>query len=176
MTQHNRAPLAMGLALTLATAGCATKKDTATELPAPAPSVLRADTDTAGCSGRLAGFEETGFSKDGKVYTITSVGEAACATLYDPATLKDILALRPGNELIGACLFGGDKPARLHTYVVGDTLSAVGDVNLNESGLTGALDIDMCPQGVPDVAYIYYDTPPTPTAGNALSEPVPRNS
>jgi hypothetical protein len=108
------------------------------------------------CTGTITNLAYETFTKDGDAYRVREIADGECATIYDPATRRDLGSVRAG-ELILACTFVTDKPARLHVMnpIKGEPY-VVGDTNLTQEGVNQVLDegVASCDaMGVPDIGF-----------------------
>jgi len=117
MFNHNRAPrtLAVFTGATLALAACTSsgegKVTTTTQLPAIETWPSRAPQDaahSAGCDGKISGWRDVTFTKDGEEYQITDIEGGGCAAIYDNETKSHKLlgSVSVGTGIIAPCAVG----------------------------------------------------------------------
>lgn len=163
--KYNTAPTlaAFGVSAGLVLGGCSSTP----EQPIPSPSTIPAPTYrpevTCKQSGTLDMYTQTGWSKDGYVFTVTGIEGSDCVGVYDPQHIEVTLGyLGIGSTFIGPCS-PADKPARLHTIGIDAAKQFVGDVNVTTKGseLINTNHIPSCEsQGVPQLGTVY-PMPPT---------------
>jgi hypothetical protein len=108
------------------------------------------------CTGNITNLAYETFTKDGDAYRVSAIAGGECATIYDPATRRDLGEVRVGQTVL-ACTFLADKPARLHVMnpIAGEPY-VVGDSNLTSEGVSqvraeGVASCDA--MGIPDIGF-----------------------
>jgi hypothetical protein len=120
MLNHNRAPktVAIFAGAGLALAACTSSGGEVSPTQPPAPAVTtpaevppKDASHSKGCDGKISGWRDVTFTKDGEEYQITDIEGGTCAGIYDNETpsRKLLGSVSVGTGIISPCTIGAEK-------------------------------------------------------------------